>query len=202
MHEISKIAYSVEINLRPQFWVVFNLGLEHLQIFVFSNLAFLLFFVNVVFIFVLFLQMLQFPHSLSLSFSELRECLLDQNDLRNYSIHVFHLIEFHHVHGIQVISKHCVIVTQNLAQVSVHDEGLIILAEIGLSGDFDLDHLKSLLSCCSAHIDIVVCVLNVEDYELGQSVSAAESSELVLPVHLLVDLVCLHSENINDVDES
>lgn len=83
----------------------------------------------------------------------------------------------------------------------VNNEGAIVIAEIAFSGDFNLHHAESLSSCGFAHIDVEVSVLYIKHNKLCQSVTTAECLEFMFPIHDLVNLMCLHSVNINDMDK-
>jgi len=86
--------------------------------------------------------------------------------------------------------------------MSVHDEGLVVGAKVLDSCDLDLDHLELLLGCTSTDIQIVVDVLNVQDYELRETVTTAKRCEFVLPISVLVYFIGPHGENINDLHKS
>jgi hypothetical protein len=62
-----------------------------------------------------------------------------------------------------------------------------------------LHHLEALLGCCSADVDIVISILDVEDNELGETVTTAKGSELVLPIEVCIDLIGSHGEDIDNL---
>lgn len=85
--------------------------------------------------------------------------------------------------------------------MGVHDESAIVVSEIFHSCNLNLDHFESLLGCSSAHIDIIVCILDVQYDELRKSVSSTEGSEIVLPIRILIDFVGSHGKYIYNLDE-
>lgn len=147
-------------------------------------------------------EMLELPESVLLSSSEAGIGLLDKHDGRDRDhLIVLHLIELHQVDCIEVKTKDCVVIVKSLTKMSVDNEGFVVVTKVGDSGDLNLDHLESLLESTSAHISIMVCVFNVKDNELTESVSATESGETKLPVSVLIDLVSSHCENIHNLYE-
>lgn len=73
-----------------------------------------------------------------------------------------------------IISQYCVVELQDLAQMGVDRECPIVDAKVFLSGNLDL-HLSMPLSDGSlAGVDIVIDILDVEYYELRQSISSEE----------------------------
>ena len=108
-----------------------------------------------------------------LSAAELRVGLLNE-DNRGHSdeLVMTHLIKLHQVDCIQIITKDGVVVVKTLSQMGVNDESAVVMAEVSGTHNLNLDHLETLLQSCSAHVNFVICVLNVQDDELTKSVSA------------------------------
>jgi len=86
--------------------------------------------------------------------------------------------------------------------MSIDYKSSIVVAEVRDSCHLNLNHLESLFSCCSAYINIIVSILDVKDNELSQAITAAQSSECVLPVSVLINLISSHGEHIDNLDES
>jgi hypothetical protein len=45
--------------------------------------------------------------------------------------------------------------------MGVHDEGAIVVTEVGGTRNFHLDHLESLFGRSPGHIDIIISILNI-----------------------------------------
>lgn len=85
--------------------------------------------------------------------------------------------------------------------MGVHDEGPVVVAEVLFARNFDLDLSELLPDGSPARVEVIVDVFDVYHHELGETISAQNCFEAILPVGLVVDFECLHCLNINDMNE-
>lgn len=81
--------------------------------------------------------------------------------------------------------------------MGVHDESTVVVTEVRGTGNFYLDHLKSLFSRSTRHIDIIISILNIKYNEFTETISATESTERVFPIRILIYFVCSHCKYVN-----
>lgn len=153
--------YLIEIYLILYLLILFNFLEELLIIFILLNLLILeslisfLFFsfpfsffssfnISHFFIF-FFLDVLEFPISLLLSFSEFGIVFFYDNQIRVLLlVELFDLIHFCHVESFQIVSKNSVKMFQMHAQVCFDYKSLLIHTEILFPHDFNLNHVEFL----------------------------------------------------------
>lgn len=85
--------------------------------------------------------------------------------------------------------------------MGIHNEGAVVVPIVTGADDLYLDHLETLLDCCSTHVHIVIGILNIEHNELSKAITATECLELIFPVSVSINLVGSHCENINHLNE-
>ena len=81
--------------------------------------------------------------------------------------------------------------------MGIHYIGRIIVSEVLNTRNFHLHHFELLPLSSSTDISIEVCVFYIYDHIFSESVSAAKSCELMLPIHHLVYFISPHCQNIN-----
>lgn len=201
---VDDIVVSVEIDLSSHFGVFFDILNEHVVILLVLGLVFSVssLFLGVLLFGGILFEMLELPESVLLSGSELGIGLLHQDNGWYSDIFVIvHFVQLHQVDGVQVETEDSIVVVEGLAQVSVHDECLIVVTKVFNSDNLDLHHLEFLLEGSATDVNFMVGVFDVKHNELCQTVSAAESGEVVLPVGCLIDFIGAHGEHINNLHE-
>lgn len=81
-----------------------------------------------------------------------------------------------------------------------HDKSLVVYTKILFACYFNGDLPEFLFDSCSAVIEVVVHILDVNHYELTHPVSAKNRTETMLPVCGFVNFEGLHCFHIQDVD--
>ena len=136
-------------------------------------------------------EVLELPDSVALPFSELGEGLLDKDDVGELQILV-ELIEVTQLRLQKVVAENGVVEVQNIAEVSVHVEGLIIHSKVLFPLYFDRDLPELLLQSRPTLIKLIINVFNVDHNEFAHAVPAKHRLEAVLPINGSINLKWLH----------
>jgi hypothetical protein len=145
--------------------------------------------------------MLKFPESRLLTLAEFWEGLLNQNYIWQILVNLLEVIDVTELVPQQVIGQDCVIEVKNLTQMGVDNESLVINSKVLLSGDLNL-HLSELLSNGSpTRVEVVINVLDVDDDEFTESISAEGRLEHMLPIMFLFNLKGLHGSDVHEMNK-